>query len=191
MRRFWIPAALLGFLISPTPATAETRDDGALDDDRRPAEGLPGGVVSGPDWYVWDEVPGEARRWGAELAEVGAEPEGWRALAERSAARPAVLAPEHEAVLERWVRVAMDGGSEPGLLGLLFCLLPSLDRTCLVSDWALSASESTRCALARALAAPFDAVGVRGVLDHLQRDRSPEVRRLARAAARSRGMRLA
>ena len=76
-------------------------------------------------------------------------------------------------------------------LGLVLCLLPGLDRTCLISAWATSANEPTRRALARALAAPFEAVGVRAALEELQRDPSAEVRRLARAAAASREASLA
>jgi len=65
MRGFWLPAALLGFLIGPAPATAEIREDGVLGEDRRSAGEASDRVVSGPGWYVWDEEPDEARRWGA------------------------------------------------------------------------------------------------------------------------------
>lgn len=76
---------------------------------------------------------------------------------------------------------AGDSGTSP--LGCMLCLLPGLDRTCLISAWATSPNEKTRRALARAPSAPFEAVGVRAVVDHLQADPSPEVRRLARFAA--------
>jgi len=77
-------------------------------------------------------------------------------------------------------------GHEGPTLGVLLCLLPSLDRTCLISAWATSPRESTRRALADALSRPFEAVGVRTALELLREDPSPEVRRLARVAAASR-----
>ena len=67
-------------------------------------------------------------------------------------------------------------------LGLLLCLLPSLDRTYLVSSLATSPDEQTRLALARALAAPFDALGVDFAIGQLKEDPSPDVARHARFA---------
>jgi hypothetical protein len=108
-----------------------------------------------------------------------------RDIAERSSARPSFLTDEHEAKLATW---SESSGSAAGIstLGCLLCLLPSLDRTALICSCATSASEETRRALARALAAPFEAVGLRPAIDHLQSDPSSEVRRLARFAAATR-----
>ena len=60
--------------------------------------------------------------------------------------------------------------------------LPPLEQTWLVSSWAASPNEPTRRMLASALAEPFDGVGARWALEHLQRDPNAEVRRRARAA---------
>lgn len=72
-------------------------------------------------------------------------------------------------------------------LGALLRTLSPFERTWLISSWATSTNESTRRELARALSEPSDDVGARWAIEHLQRDPSPEVRRLARAAAELRG----
>lgn len=69
-----------------------------------------------------------------------------------------------------------------GDLGALLRGLSQLERTWLITSWATSDDEPTRCRLASALAGPIDGVGTRWVLEHLQRDPSAEVRRRARAA---------
>jgi hypothetical protein len=145
---------------------------------------LGGHAVRGPRFLVWDEDAREAKAWATELAESARPPRQaayWRTVAAKSAAEPAMLDEAHEAEVASWIRTACaEGRVVP--LGMLLCLLPSLDRTQLVSTWATSADEPTRRALALALSAPFEAVGVRTALEMLQRDPSPEIRRLARRA---------
>jgi hypothetical protein len=99
-----------------------------------------------------------------------------------SAASPSIPDSQLEAELAAWIG-APEGVPEASSLGSLLCLLPSLDRTCVIASLATSSNESARRALAEALSAPFEAVGVRGALEHLQADPSPEVRRLARSAS--------
>ena len=67
-------------------------------------------------------------------------------------------------------------------LGALLSELSPFERTWLISSWATSANEPTRRMLARSLAAQIDGVGARWALEHLKRDPSAEVRRLAGAA---------
>jgi hypothetical protein len=76
--------------------------------------------------------------------------------------------------------------AEDADLGPLLRTLSPFERTWLISSWATSANESTRRRLARTLTGPSDDVGARWAIEHLQRDPSPEVRLLARAAARLR-----
>lgn len=74
-------------------------------------------------------------------------------------------------------------------VGALLRALSPLERTWLISSWATSTNEPTRRMLARALAEPIESVGARWALEHLQRDPSAEVRRLASAAlAAQRGL---
>lgn len=189
MRWSWIRAAVLGVVLGPTPVAAEPVDAVELPEGEHVSgAGTAGHAVRGPNFYVWDEDPREAAEWAGELLESGGrtiDPARWRAIAARSAALPAVLTNDQEAELTAWLETS---AADPRLssLGLLLCLLPSLDRTCLISSWATSPNERTRRALANALAAPFEAVGVPDVLQHLQEDASPEVRRIARSAAASR-----
>jgi len=90
----------------------------------------------------------------------------------------------------RWAAELRGATPEPGdgadLEALLGTLSP-FERTWLISSWATSPNEPTRRLLARALSAQSDDVGARWALEHLRRDPSPEVRRLARAAAELRG----
>jgi hypothetical protein len=67
-------------------------------------------------------------------------------------------------------------------VGALLSALSPFERTWLISSWATSANEPTRRMLARTLAAQIDDVGARWALEHLKRDPSAEVRRLAGAA---------
>jgi hypothetical protein len=55
-----------------------------------------------------------------------------------------------------------------------------------VSAWATSPDVRTRRAVARALAAPFEAIGVDAALEHLRADPDPQTRRLARSAVSAR-----
>jgi hypothetical protein len=147
-----------------------------------------GHVLSGPNFHVWDEDWRAAAGWAAELVQAGAdrsELARWRGIAAASAAQPSILTDELEAELASRSS-ASAGELGTSTLGCVLCLLPSLDRTCLIAAWATSSSEPTRRALARALSAPFDAVGVRSAIAQLRSDPSREVRRLARAAALTR-----
>jgi hypothetical protein len=182
MKWTWLRAAVMGFLLGPAPLPAEPAEV-EIEPDRFAAAGPTGRAERGARFYVWDEDEIEAATWATELRGSAPEEDGWRSLAASSAAMPAMLTRDLEAVLARGIDSA-SGSASP--LGALLCLLPGLDRTCLVSSWATSPDERLRIALARALAAPFEAVGVRSAIDQLQRDPSPEVRRLARAAEASR-----
>jgi hypothetical protein len=186
MRWSWLRAALLGLVIGPAPAAVEPGAAKPLEAERLAAGKTAGHAVPGSGFYVWDEDAREAEEWALELLERSAgevdQSAPWRVIAARTAARPSLLMDEDESKLAAGIEgSSWEGGISP--LGLLLCLLPSLDRTCLISSCAASSHEPMRLALARALAAPFEAVGVRAVLDHLQNDPSAEVRRSARSAA--------
>jgi hypothetical protein len=188
MRRSWLRAAILGFLIGQAPDAAEASELDASELEARDSPRRSGHAVSGVQFHVWDEDAESATGWAAELVRAGAdrlERARWRAIAAASAAAPPILTDEIEADLA--VRSAAPT-HELGIstLGCVVCLLPSLDRTWLISSWATSPRQPIRCALARALSAPFDAVGVASAITHLQADPSAEVRRLAHAAADAR-----
>lgn len=184
MRWSWLRAALLGLVIGPAPAGVEAGAAEPLEAERPSAGKAAGHTIRGPGFYVWEEDAREAEEWALELGCSAGEVDEsapWRAIAARTAAGPSTL---RDGELELAAGIEASAG-EAGLspLGLLLCLLPSLDRTCLISSCATSSHEPTRLALARALAAPFEAVGVRGALEHLRNDPSAEVRRWARSAA--------
>jgi hypothetical protein len=188
MRWSWLRAVILGLLVGPAPATAEVSDVESAEAEEPSSERPSGHVVCGLDFYVWDEDPREAKDWAVELAQpFGERRESmrWRGIAAASAVRPSILTDEIEAELaRRSATFARESGIST--LGCILCLLSTLDRTRLISTWATSSSEPDRRALARALSAPFDAIGVYSAIDHLQMDPNPEVRRLARAAAATR-----
>lgn len=184
----WLRAVILGTVIGPSPVGADPIDplDWEPAELEEPTSGKQSGhAVQGTNFHVWDEDSREATDWAVELLDNGGkalEMARWRSMAARSAALPPLPTDDLEALL-----TARNGVSSSEIdittLGCILCLLPSLDRTALVSAWATAPDEGTRRELARALSAPFEAVGVRGVLEHLQRDPDPEVRRLAREAA--------
>jgi hypothetical protein len=95
---------------------------------------------------------------------------------------------EDARVASAWAKELAGSGSnakpaEGTDIGAFLSELSPFERTWLISSWATSANEPTRRMLARALSAPVvDGVGVRWALEHLQRDPSAEVRRLAGAA---------
>ncbi len=189
MKRTWLRALILGAVIGPAGTSAEPAaevDDPATDESV-------GHVVAGLGFHVWEEDAREAAEWAAELVQAGGETleaARWRRIAAKSAVLPPILNDDLDTELAaRSGPAAGDGSLSP--LGCMLCLLPSLDRTALISSWATSTEEPTRRALARALGAPFEAVGVRGAIEHLQGDPSAEVRRLARSAAVSRSAPLA
>jgi hypothetical protein len=183
MRWFWLRAALLGLLIGPAPAAVEA-EAGEPSETERLFPGTVGHAVRGPGFYVWEEDARDAEEWAHELGGAAGRGDGaapWRAIAARTAVGPSILRNEDELKLAAGIE-ACDGQAGISPLGLLLCLLPSLDRTCLISSCATSSHEPTRLALSRALAAPFEAVGVRAALDHMQNDPSAEVRKSARSA---------
>lgn len=194
MRWSWLRAAILGALIGPAPAAADAADldlDGP--DADRIDEALQGGALSGPHFYVWEEDVREARDWARELRIADLREPAWahwRDAAASRAGQAPILTDALERDLERWLEGASPEAAATGL-GFLLCLLPELDRTCLVSAWATSPCESTRRALAGALAAPFDALGVREAIRQLAIDASDDVRRLARSAGEARRVALA
>jgi hypothetical protein len=177
-------ALALGLAIGPAPVVADAGDLEPTDMEESPAGESFGYAVDGAHFHVWDEDAREASDWGVELIRAERpydEVARWREIAVRSAVFPTVGIDALEAEL------ALDG-EEPeergvSALGGVLCLLPSLDRTVLITSWATSPDTGTRRALARALSAPFEAVGVRGALERLGADPDPEVRRLASAAA--------
>ena len=182
--RLW--AALLGALLGPAPIAAEPVEAEPTEIEEPSPGRAVGHTVRGLDFHVWDEDPREAASWAYELSEAGGRSAtglGWWSLALETAARPALLSEALEAQL-----VASDEGRETAgaitPLGCVLCLLPSLDRTALITSWATSPSEPKRRALAGALSAPFEAVGRRSAIEHLEADSSSEVRRLARRARR-------
>lgn len=189
MKWSWLRAALLGVVIGPTPAPAEPADADLpepVEAERVAAEKRSGELVRGPHFYVWDEDSREAKSWALDLLRADRPALAhWRSTAAHSAALPPLLTSELEEDLDGWVQAAPEASSGPAL-GFLLCLLPSIDRTCLVSAWATSPREPIRRALAGALAAPFEAVGVRAAIAQLSTDPSVEVRQLARSAAASR-----
>ena len=84
-----------------------------------------------------------------------------------------------------WAKELGGSAAEPAEgadLGALLSALSPFERTWLISSWATSESEQTRRLLARSLSAQIDDVGARWALEHLQRDPSAEVRRLAGGA---------
>jgi hypothetical protein len=188
----WLRAAILGFLIGPAPLPDDVADadppEAELQSIGRPS----GHTARGVNFYVWDEDSREAVDWALELGEsVGQVIESGRGPSPRR------IAPSQGSSLTReagnaalGVATSPPASAETGVvlpLGLLLGLLPSVDRTCLVTSWATSSDDQTRRALALALSAPFDAVGVRWAIEHLQEDSNSEIRELARSAARVRG----
>ena len=71
--------------------------------------------------------------------------------------------------------------AESADVGALLSALSPFERTWLISSWATSESEPTRLMLARTLPGQIEGVGARWALEHLKRDPSAEVRRLAGA----------
>jgi hypothetical protein len=185
----WISAAVMGFLIGPAPVTPDPDDDPIETERPEPTSGH---AVGGIGFYVWDEDPLAADEWAFTLAQAARERTRWarwRAIAERTAALPSAPVSEHELAFAARV-AAFGGGSELTLLGCWLCMLPTLDRTYLISSLATSSDDRIRLALARALAAPFQAVGVEGAIGHLRADPSAEIARHARSAAAARAARL-
>lgn len=182
----WLRAILAALVVGPSPLS-DNAVDAFADNDETADERSFGHTVRGPGFHVWEEDAREAHDWSADLLR-STQSEGetaiWRDVAIRMAARPAIRM-EPDADLALGLAAAAGEAGMPAL-GLLLCLMPSLDRTCLISSCATSADERTRLALAHALFAPFDAVGVQAALDHLQRDPSQEVRRAALTAAEAR-----
>jgi hypothetical protein len=193
MRRPWLRSLILGLLVGPAPPpvaaepiafdTSEPVDCEAPEDRR-----VGGRSFASAEFLVWDEDVREARAWAQELAGLGLaahESSGWSDVARRTAAHASILDDEIEEEIAAWSR-GSDGDDAIGPLGCVLCLLPSLDRTYLVSAWATSPDPRLRRDLARALAAPFEATGVRSAIDHLCDDTNVEVRTLARVAAATR-----
>jgi hypothetical protein len=92
---------------------------------------------------------------------------------------------EDARVASAWAKELGGAAAEPAEgadLGALLSALSPFERTWLISSWATSANEPTRRMLARTLAVQIDDVGARWALEHLKRDPSAEVRRLAGAA---------
>jgi hypothetical protein len=130
---------VMGFLIGPAPIAAEP-DDAELTEAERGRPRTSGHAIGGIDFYVWDEDPGVAEEWALALARAPGEPTRlvrWRTVAERTAALPSVLVNEHDVALATRIADAC-GGSALTPLGLVLCLLPSLDRTHLISSFATS-----------------------------------------------------
>ncbi|HKJ24354.1 MAG TPA: hypothetical protein VKB65_05985 [Myxococcota bacterium] len=186
----WLRTLLIGLVLGPAPANADPVQDPVESEDSSARRIAGGQSVSGADFLVWDEDAHEAEAWAAELVHGfdGADPpSGWGAVARRTAGLPLVLTDEIAEEMAAWSEASEDDAAFAGL-GHVLCLLPSLDRTYLVSSWATSPNTRLRRDLARALAIPFEAAGVRSVLDHLQHDPSEEVRVLATLAAERRGL---
>jgi hypothetical protein len=184
----WLRTLLIGLVLGPAPASADPVQDPVECEDPSARRVKGGQSVSGADFLVWEEDAHEARAWAAELAhgfDAIDEPSGWGAVARRTAGLPLVLTDEIAEEMAAWSD-ASEGDPAFARLGCVLCLLPSLDRTYLVSSWATSPNERLRRDLARALAIPFEAAGVRSALDHLQQDPSEEVRALATRAAENR-----
>ena len=163
----WLRALVIGLWIGPGPAAAEPVDVEPLE--ATPTERV-GRAIEGPRFLVWDEDPPQADAWASEL-----------------------LRADLAAAVDRGLGFAPDGqdGSSPAAsaLGRLLCRLPSLSRTFVVATLATSPDERSRRAIAGALSARFEAIGVATAIEHLRSDTSPEVRRLAGAAAASRQLR--
>jgi hypothetical protein len=178
----WLGVVVMGFLIGPDPIAAEPDDAEAIETERGSPK-TSGHAVGGIGFYVWDEDARTAEDWALTLAQSPGEQQvRWRAIAERSAVLSSVSVSERELAFATRVADTCEGsGLTP--LGLLLCLLPSLDRTYLISSLATSSDERVRLALARALAAPFQALGVDWAIRHLEEDPSPDVARQARIAS--------
>ena len=189
MRWSWLRAVMLGLMIGPAPADAEPGSPESAEAEGLSPDKAVGHAVRGARFHVWDEDAREAEDWALELRRSTAETvesARWRVIAARAAAGSSIPTGEEEADPVAWLDAS---GARAGLspLGIMLCLLPSLDRTYLISSLATSSHEPTRLALARALAAPFEAVGALEALEHLQRDASADVRRSARSSAALRG----
>ena len=187
----WLAALAMGFLIGPSSVPADLDDDDDPIETERDFPETSGGAVRGSDFYVWDEDVREAEEWALTLAQSGepARSARWRAIAARTAAMPSASLTDHELAFAMRVAETCEGsGLTP--LGLLLCLLPGLDRTYLISSMATSPDVRIRLAVARALAAPFQALGARETIRHLEEDRSPDVARQARIASATRAARL-
>jgi hypothetical protein len=185
MRWSWLRAAILGLVIGPAPVPVESAE-AEPPEPEIPSAKPSGYSVRGLHFHVWSEDLREAEDWASQLLLSSSgdrvEAHRWREFAARSAALPPIPTADLETQLEAWIETSTgDPGSSP--LGLVMCLLPSIDRTCLISSWATSRSERVRCALAGALGSPFEAVGVYGAIEHLQHDPSVRVSQLARFAA--------
>jgi hypothetical protein len=171
-------------MIGPAAVVSEPVDAEPAEVVEPPPGKSTGHVVQGLNFHVWSEDSREATDWALELLQAGGktlELARWRSIAAKRAVLPSILTDEIEAELATWSE-GPSGNRGISPLGCMLCLLPSLDRTALISSWATSSNEQTRRAVARALSAPFEAVGVRGAIDHLQADPSSQVRRLARNA---------
>ena len=176
----WLGAVVMGLLIGPGAIAAE------IETERDESE-AGGFAVGGIEFYVWDEDAEAAEEWALALAQSPREQgrvRRWRAIAEQTAVMTPVAVGERALAIAARFSDLSAAGDEPGLtsLGVLLCLLPSLDRTYLVSSLATSPDEKARLALAHALAAPFDALGVDVAISQLKQDPSPEVARHARFA---------
>jgi len=178
----WLGAVVMGILIGPAPVTADPDDDPIEAERSEPRAS--GHSIAGTDFFVWDEDAVAAEEWALSLAQSpGAHPgfDRWRGIAQRTAVLPSASVSENELAFATRVAEACEGSGLTAL-GLLLCLLPSLDRTYLISSMATSSDEKVRFALARALAAPFQALGVDWAIRYLEEDPSPDVARQARFA---------
>jgi hypothetical protein len=182
----WISAAVMGFLIGPAPVTADPDDDPI--ETERTEEPTTGHAIGGVSFYVWDEDSRAADEWAFTLAQSAHERTRWarwRAIAERTAVLPSAPVDEHDLAFAMRV-AALGGRSELTPLGRWLCMLPTLDRTYLIASLATSSDDAIRLALARALAAPFRAVGADGAIGYLREDSRAEIARQARSAAAAR-----
>src|SRR4030095_9461238 len=112
-----------------------------------------GHAVRGIDFYVWDEDSAEAGAWALALAQSPGERSRTtrgRAIAPRTAALPPVSVSEQELAFA--ARADEHECSSLTALGLVLCLLPSLDRTYVISSWATSPHEPVQRTLGRAIA---------------------------------------
>lgn len=173
--------------------------------------------VRGPNFYVWEETAHDAEEWASEARRVGlpavAEApgrfsSGLPSVVDRDAFVPDVdraeaseggeehIDPPGRGARAAWVPVPVPPEADPlddrafSPLGRVLSSLSLLRRTWLITTWAAASDPRRRRALAQALADPFDAIGVRSVLDRLREDPDLDVRRLAEEAAHARGLAL-
>lgn len=205
---------------SPTSFSSARKDASSPEESFAARESEPeppaGFRVRGPNFYVWEESERDAEEWASEARRAGVpavaeSPErssSFQAVLDRARFVPDAdrdeefeegeehIDPPGRGAGAAWVPVPVPPEADPlddrafSPLGRVLSSLSLLRRTWLITTWAAASDPRRRRALAQALADPFDAIGVRSVLERLREDPDLDVRRLAEDAAHARGLAL-